>query len=81
MKTLPIQKLAESLRSVSLDNSLSSCETTEAKHVLKQIKQAGLGNDRTGVETPRFLRYSEGARFTQVFTGQNLTGYLQSPSN
>ena len=54
MKTLPIQKLAESLRSVSLDNSLSSCETTEAKHVLKQIKQAGLGNDQDGAETPRF---------------------------
>lgn len=37
MKTLPIQKLAESLRSVSLDNSLSSCETTEAKHVLRKF--------------------------------------------
>lgn len=80
MKTFPIQKLAESLRSVSLDNSLSSCETTEAKHVLKQIKQAGLGDDRNGAETPRFLMYSEGAIFSQIITSQNLTSHLQSPS-
>ena len=36
METFPIQQLAESLSSVSLNNSLSSRQFAKAHHVLKQ---------------------------------------------
>ena len=53
MKTLPIQEFTEPFSSVSLNNSLSSCEFTKTHHVLWQKGKVHCFNKLKGVKNQR----------------------------